>query len=46
MLRSVRLLAFTVPEKSSMKNLTLAYIDRRKNERTNKPRKTIVSSTI
>ena len=32
---SLRLLAFIVPEKSLMKNLTLAYMERRKNERTN-----------
>ena len=31
---SLRLLAFIVPEKSLTKNLTLAYIERRKNERT------------
>ena len=33
---SLRFLAFIVPEKSVTKNLTLAYIGRRKNERTNK----------
>ena len=32
---SLRLLAFIVPEKSLTKNLTLAYMERRKNERTN-----------
>ena len=31
---SLRLLAFIVPEKSLTKNLTLAYIERRKNDRT------------
>ena len=43
---SLRLLAFIVPEKSLMKNLTSAYIGRRKNERTNKLRKPIVSYMI
>ena len=32
---NLRFLALIVPEKSSMKNLTLAYMERRKNERTN-----------
>ena len=32
---SLRLLAFIIPEKSVMKNLTLAYTERRMNERTN-----------
>ena len=43
---SLRLLAFIVLEKSLTKNLTLAYMERRKNERTNKPRKPIVSYMI
>ena len=43
---SLRLLALIVPEKSLTNNLTLAYMERRKNERTNKPRKPIVSYTI
>ena len=43
---SLRLLAFIVAEKSLTKNLTLAYIEGRKNERKNKPRKSIVSYTI
>ena len=43
---SLRLLAFIVPEKSLRKNLTLVYMERRKNERTNKPRKPIVSYMI
>ena len=42
---SLRLLALIVPEKSLTKNLTLTYMERRKNERTNKPRKPIVSYT-
>ena len=32
---SLRLLVFIIPEKSLTKNLTLAYMERRKNERTN-----------
>ena len=32
---SLRLLAFIVPEKSLTKNLTLTYMERKKNERTN-----------
>ena len=46
---SLRLLAFIVPEKSVTKNLTLVYIERRKNERTNeqnKRRKPTVSYMI
>ena len=46
---SLRLLAVIVPEKSVTKNLTLVYIERRKNERTNeinKRRKPTVSYTI
>ena len=31
----LRFLAFIVPERSLTKNLTLAYVERRKNERTN-----------
>ena len=43
---SLRLLAFIVPEKSLRKNLTLAYMERSKNERTNEPRKPFVSYTM